>query len=287
MTLYINWMNFLINLLLPLSVMFILNLGIYRVLKNLWAAHRTCCINHRNRQNIIATINQQGRRASLGVERFLRRVSRVNSTTNDELQTTVESILSHDTNTSPRRPTRSRLNSSSENVPMNDLRNTSVGSLTPTRAARVSVERHENSSSSITVTATCSDRDHEERERDVRYTRVSILMVVLYFVCHAPRIITNTVEMAVASDRLPIWFELLVSINHLLVVSNSSFNFLIYLWASKRNSEQANNILACPSLISWLRSLYQRLRVQRIQRRRQDLHQQKTKIYLRYQRRKS
>ena len=34
------------------------------------------------------------------------------------------------------------------------------------------------------------------------------------------------------------WFELLVSINHLLVVSNSSFNFLIYLWASKRNSEQ-------------------------------------------------
>ena len=39
----------------------------------------------------------------------------------------------------------------------------------------------------------------------------------------------------------------------------------------------ANNILACPSLISWLRSLYQRLRVQRIQRRRQDLHQQKPK----------
>ena len=72
------------------------------------------------------------------VERFLRRVSRVNSTTNDELQTTVESILSHDPrSTSPRRPTRSRLNSSSENVPMNDLRNTSVGSLTPTRTARV------------------------------------------------------------------------------------------------------------------------------------------------------
>ena len=66
----------------------------------------------------------------------------------------------------------------------------------------MSVEGHENSS--ITVTATCSDRDHEERERDVRYTRVSILMVVLYFVCHAPRIITNTVEMAVASDKIPI-----------------------------------------------------------------------------------
>ena len=29
-------------------------------------------------------------------------------------------------------------------------------------------------------------------------------MVVLYFVCHAPRIITNTVEMAVASDKIPI-----------------------------------------------------------------------------------
>ena len=29
-------------------------------------------------------------------------------------------------------------------------------------------------------------------------------MVVLYFVCHAPRIITNTVEMAVATDKIPI-----------------------------------------------------------------------------------
>ena len=67
---------------------------------------------------------------------------------------------------------------------------------------QLSVEEHENPS--ITVTATCSDRDHEERERDVRYTRVSILMVVLYFVCHAPRIITNTVEMAVATDKIPI-----------------------------------------------------------------------------------
>ena len=85
---------------------------------------------------------------------------------------------------------------------------------------KVSVERHENSSSSITVTATCSDRDHEERERDVRYTRVSILMVVLYFVCHAPRIITNTVEMAVASDRLPI-----VSIQK----KSSTFFFIVFM----------------------------------------------------------
>ena len=64
--LYINWMNFFINLLLPLLIMFVLNLGIYRVLKNLWAAHRTCCMNHRNRQNLITSINQRGRRASMG-----------------------------------------------------------------------------------------------------------------------------------------------------------------------------------------------------------------------------
>ena len=64
--LYINWMNFFINLLLPLLIMFVLNLGIYRVLKNLWAAHRTCCMNHRNRQNLITSLNQRGRRASMG-----------------------------------------------------------------------------------------------------------------------------------------------------------------------------------------------------------------------------
>ena len=39
----------------------------------------------------------------------------------------------------------------------------------------------------------------------------------------------------------------------------------------------ANNILACPSLVSWLRTLYGRLRVQRFQRRRQD-QQHKNKI---------
>ena len=64
--LYINWMNFFINLLLPLLIMFVLNLGIYRVLKNLWAAHRTCCMNHRNRENLITSLNQRGRRASMG-----------------------------------------------------------------------------------------------------------------------------------------------------------------------------------------------------------------------------
>ena len=64
--LYINWMNFFINLLLPLLIMFVLNLGIYRVLKNLWAAHRTCCMNHRNGQNLITSFNKRGRRASMG-----------------------------------------------------------------------------------------------------------------------------------------------------------------------------------------------------------------------------
>jgi hypothetical protein len=108
-------------------------------------------------------------------------------------------------------------------------------------------------------------------------TAISTVFVMILGAWHT-KYSTNTVELAVARDKIPMWFELLVCINHLLVVSNSSFNFLIYLWASKRNSNQSNNILACPSFISWLRSLCGRLRTQQSshrQRRQEQPHKHK------------
>ena len=46
-------------------------------------------------------------------------------------------------------------------------------------------------------------RTKEERERDASYTRASILMVVVFIVCHSPRLITNTVELFVDQADLP------------------------------------------------------------------------------------
>ena len=60
----------------------------------------------------------------------------------------------------------------------------------------------------------CSEINHheaDERERDVRYTKVSILMVFVFFICHAPRLVTNTVEMLIDNANIPMvrpWFIL-------------------------------------------------------------------------------
>ena len=47
-------------------------------------------------------------------------------------------------------------------------------------------------------------RTREERERDASYTRASILMVVVFVVCHTPRLITNTLELFVDQADLPL-----------------------------------------------------------------------------------
>ena len=115
-----------------------------------------------------------------------------------------------------------------------------------------------------TISNTCSSQggDHQEREQNVRYTRASIIMVVMYFFCHAPRLLPCTAEIFMERKDMPPvrhfncfgawfkskghkkycllfqWLELMISVNHLLVVTNSSFNFLIYLMASKSQNSQ-------------------------------------------------
>ena len=36
---------------------------------------------------------------------------------------------------------------------------------------------------------------YTEQERDTRYTKASILMVVLFMFCHIPRFVANTIEL--------------------------------------------------------------------------------------------
>ena len=60
----------------------------------------------------------------------------------------------------------------------------------------------------MTGGSTCSEVsssnfEHQERERDVRYTRASIIMVVMFFFCHAPRLVTNMAEIFMDTADMP------------------------------------------------------------------------------------
>ena len=75
------------------------------------------------------------------------------------------------------------------------------------------------------------------RKREARITKASIGITVMYLICHTPRVIPNLYETAGIENR-PSWLPILVSINHLLITINSSFNFLFYLsycWIENAN----------------------------------------------------
>ena len=78
---------------------------------------------------------------------------------------------------------------------------------------------------------TACKKRNEERQRDARFTKVSALMFLMFLLCHLPRLVTNAIEMVLIAreSMFPIWFDVLVSFNHLLVITNSAFNFIILL----------------------------------------------------------
>lgn len=75
------------------------------------------------------------------------------------------------------------------------------------------------------------------RKREARITKASIGITVMYLLCHTSRVIPNLYETA-EIEIGPSWLPILVSINHLLITINSSFNFLFYLsycWIENAN----------------------------------------------------
>ena len=63
-------------------------------------------------------------------------------------------------------------------------------------------------------------------------TRVSIFIVWIFLACHVWRIVPNTYE-ALKWDEgggnWPRWLDYVALISHLVIVANSSLNFLVYL----------------------------------------------------------
>ena len=137
---YVTWMNFLINLLVPLIVMFVLNLSIYKELQKIWSPQANVRI-------------------------------------------------------SPTAPTTRGPNLHQGN---NGDGRKSVASIS---SASPCIKNGSNVGRGLSITY--HDPDREARERDARYTKASILMVVVYFVCHTPRLFTNMAEIVYYGDQTP------------------------------------------------------------------------------------
>jgi hypothetical protein len=75
-------------------------------------------------------------------------------------------------------------------------------------------------------------QEHARRRRNRSITFMLIGIIVLFIVCHVGEIFISLYEMMDMLDgkrsNFPPWAKNVVTTNHLLVVINSSLNFVIY-----------------------------------------------------------
>ena len=76
-------------------------------------------------------------------------------------------------------------------------------------------------------------------KRNVRLTRISIIIVVVFIICHFPRMIPNIAELVgVNTSKFDI-FTVILSINHILLTINASVNYIIYLLLCGRGQQNS------------------------------------------------
>ena len=65
-------------------------------------------------------------------------------------------------------------------------------------------------------------------KRNIRFTRISIIIVMIFIICHVPRMIPNIAELAGVNTAKYDFFTVILSTNHLLLTINSTVNYIIY-----------------------------------------------------------
>ena len=98
------------------------------------------------------------------------------------------------------------------------------------------ISRSSNSTSMSTGNFT-SSRNLQSRKQEDRLSRISVGIVSLYIICHIWRIVPTAYEAMYSEEgfllsKWPTWLIHIYHLSHLLIVTNSSINFLIYvvLW---------------------------------------------------------
>ena len=74
----------------------------------------------------------------------------------------------------------------------------------------------------------------QSRKQENRLTRISVGIVSLYIICHVWRILPTAYEAIYSEDgflvsKWPPWLIHVYHLSHLLIVTNSAINFLIYV----------------------------------------------------------
>ena len=83
-------------------------------------------------------------------------------------------------------------------------------------------------------------------ERNIRITRISIIIVVVFIICHFPRMIPNIAELVgVNTSKFDI-FTVILSINHMLLTINASVNYIIYLLLCGRGQQNSTGNYSIP-----------------------------------------
>ena len=97
--------------------------------------------------------------------------------------------------------------------------------------------RHNNRSSNSTSISTgnfTSSHNLQSRKQEDRLSRISVGIVSLYIICHIWRIVPTAYEAIYSEEgfllsKWPTWLIHIYHLSHLLIVTNSSINFLIYV----------------------------------------------------------
>lgn len=66
--------------------------------------------------------------------------------------------------------------------------------------------------------------------RETKLTFVSFYIMLMYLFCHIWKFIPNVFEAIRGMEKYPNWLHWINDLSHLMVVINSAFNFLPYLW---------------------------------------------------------
>lgn len=84
-----------------------------------------------------------------------------------------------------------------------------------------------------------AEHDEERRKTEHSLSYVLIAMVLIFILCHSPRLILSVYESIVIKERLacikndkkfvPLWAMILICFNDFVLVLNSSINMPIYL----------------------------------------------------------
>ena len=93
------------------------------------------------------------------------------------------------------------------------------------------------SSNSTSLQNFTSSHNLQSRKQEDRLSRISVGIVSLYIICHIWRIVPTAYEAIYSEEgfllsKWPTWLIHIYHLSHLLIVTNSSINFLIYvvLW---------------------------------------------------------